>query len=160
MFNFWLHWVFFAVHRLSLVATSRGYSSLWHAGFSLWWLLLLWSTDSRHTGCSSCGLQALEHRVSSCGARVSCSAACGIFADQGSNPCPLHCRQILNHCTTREVPGVNYQLRKIYLSLTNQSLVLLWVEHLFLDQIKGVWPSTCGSNMTLSHPLNNNYRLG
>ena len=25
----------------SLVAASRGYSSLWCAGFSLWWLLLL-----------------------------------------------------------------------------------------------------------------------
>ena len=27
-------------------------------------------------------------RLSSCG--PSCSAACGIFPDQGSNPCPLH----------------------------------------------------------------------
>ena len=26
---------------------------------------------------------------SSCGAGLSCSAACGIFPDQGSNPCPL-----------------------------------------------------------------------
>ena len=26
---FWLHWVFVAVHGLSLVAASRGYSSLW-----------------------------------------------------------------------------------------------------------------------------------
>ena len=25
-FNFWLHWVFVAVHGLSLVAASRGYS--------------------------------------------------------------------------------------------------------------------------------------
>ena len=32
------------------------------------------------------------HRLSSCGSRAwpSCSAACGIFPDQGSNPCPLH----------------------------------------------------------------------
>ena len=29
-------------------------------------------------------------RLSSCGSRASCSAACGIFPDQGSNPCPLH----------------------------------------------------------------------
>ena len=34
-------------------------------------------------GLSSCGLQALEHRHVG-------SAACGIFPDQGSNPCPLH----------------------------------------------------------------------
>ena len=29
-------------------------------------------------------------RLSSCGTQASCSAACGIFPDQGSNPCPLH----------------------------------------------------------------------
>ena len=29
-------------------------------------------------------------RLSSCGSRPSCSAACGIFPDQGSNPCLLH----------------------------------------------------------------------
>ena len=48
--NFWLCWVFAAACELSLVVASRGYSSLWCAGFSLWWLLLLWSTDSRHAG--------------------------------------------------------------------------------------------------------------
>lgn len=26
---FWLHWVFTALRRLSLVVVSRGYSSLW-----------------------------------------------------------------------------------------------------------------------------------
>ena len=29
-------------------------------------------------------------RLSSCGSRAQCSTACGIFPDQGSNPCPLH----------------------------------------------------------------------
>ena len=38
---FWLCWVFVAVHGLSLVAVSGGYSSLRCVGFSLWWLLLL-----------------------------------------------------------------------------------------------------------------------
>ena len=33
---------------------------------------------------------------------LSCSTACGIFPDQGSNPCPLHWQAILNHCVTRE----------------------------------------------------------
>ena len=42
----------------SLVAASGGYSSLWCAGFSLWWLLLLRSTGSRCAGFSSCGTQA------------------------------------------------------------------------------------------------------
>ena len=41
-----------------LVVTSRGYSSLRGAGLSLWWLLLLRSTGSRHTGFSSCGTRA------------------------------------------------------------------------------------------------------
>ena len=32
--------------------------------------------------------------------RLGCSVACGIFPDQRSNLCPLH-------CTSREVPGLN-----------------------------------------------------
>ena len=55
---FWLRWVFVAVHELSLVAVSGGYSSLRCAGFSLRWLLLLGSTGSRHMGFSSCGMRA------------------------------------------------------------------------------------------------------
>ena len=55
---FWLHWVFIAVCRLSLVAVSGGYSSSRCTGFSLWWLLLLRSRGSRHAGFSSCGAQA------------------------------------------------------------------------------------------------------
>ena len=65
---FWLRWVFVAVHGLSLVVASRGYSSLWCTGFSLQWLLLLHSTGSRCAGFSSCGTPALERRLSSCGA--------------------------------------------------------------------------------------------
>ena len=65
---FWLLWVFVAAYGLSLVAASRGYSSWWCAGFSLRWLLLLRSMGSRRTGFSSCGLRALERRLSSCGA--------------------------------------------------------------------------------------------
>ena len=40
--------------------------------------LLLWSTGSRCTGSV-----IVAHRPS-------CSTACGIFPDQGSNPCPVH----------------------------------------------------------------------
>ena len=75
-FIFWPRWVFTAAHRLSLVAASGGYSSLRCVGFSLWWLLLLWSTGSRCAGFSSCGMRAqylwlvgLECRLSSCGTR-------------------------------------------------------------------------------------------
>ena len=70
IYYFWLHWVFFAVHRLSLVTVSGSYSWLWCVSFSLWWLLLLRSMGSRHTGLSSCGLRGLERRLSSCGARA------------------------------------------------------------------------------------------
>ena len=69
---FWLHWVFIAACGLSLVGAS-GDCWLWCVGFSLWGLLLLQSTGS----------VVVAH---GCG----CSAACGIFPDQGLNPCPLH----------------------------------------------------------------------
>ena len=39
------------LHALSLVVMSWGYSSLWPAGLSLWWLFL-WPTGSRHVGFS------------------------------------------------------------------------------------------------------------
>ena len=76
-FNFWLHWVFVAACGLSLVVLSGCYSSLWCAGFSLQWLLLLRSQALGMQasvvvvcGLSSCGSRALEHRLSSCGTRA------------------------------------------------------------------------------------------
>ena len=74
----WLCWVFVSVRGLSLVAASRGHSSSRCAGLSLSRPLLLRSTGSRRAGSV-----AMAHGPS-------CSAACGIFPDQGSNPCPLH----------------------------------------------------------------------
>ena len=74
---FCLRWVFVAEQGLSLVAASRGYSSLRCMGFSLWWLLLLQSMGSRHVGSV-----VVAHGLS-------CSTACGVFPDWGSNLCPL-----------------------------------------------------------------------
>ena len=54
---------------LSLVAESRGYFLLQCVGFSLRWLLLLRSTDSRVLGLQQLGhvgSWALEHRLHSC----------------------------------------------------------------------------------------------
>ena len=85
---FWPCWVFITVRGLSLVAVSGGYSSLQCTGFSLRWLLLLWSTGCRHKGFSICGVRAsvvVAHGLS-------CSAACGIFPGQGSNPRCLQCQ--------------------------------------------------------------------
>ena len=58
LFIYWLHWVFVAACRLSLVVVSGGYSWLRCVGFSLHWRLLLWSMGSRCTGFSSCGIWA------------------------------------------------------------------------------------------------------
>ena len=55
---FWLRWVFVDAHGLSLVAVSGSYCSLWWAGFSLEWLLLLQSTGSGRPCASSCGTWA------------------------------------------------------------------------------------------------------
>ena len=74
----WLCWVFVSVRGLSLVVASGGHSSSWCAGLSLSRPLLLRSTGSRRAGSV-----IVAHRPS-------CSAACGIFPDQGSNPRPLH----------------------------------------------------------------------
>ena len=75
---FWLCWVFISVRGLSLVAASGGHSSSPCAGLLLSRPLLLRSTSSR---CA--GSVVVAHGPS-------CSAARGIFSDQGSNPCPLH----------------------------------------------------------------------
>ena len=78
LFYLWLCWVFVSVRRLSLVVASGGHSSSRCAGLSLSWPLLLQSTGSRRAGSA-----IVAHGPS-------CSTACGILPDQGSNPCPLH----------------------------------------------------------------------
>ena len=75
---FWLCWVFVSVRGLSLVAASGGHSSSRCAGLSLSRPLLLRLAGSRRAGSV-----VVAHGPS-------CSAACGIFPDQGSNPCPPH----------------------------------------------------------------------
>ena len=94
---FWLHWVFVAVCGLPLVVVSRSYSSLQCVDFSFRWLLL-WQSMGSRTGLQQlvqegsvvvvCGLESAGSVVVAHG--LSCSEACGIFPDQGSNPCPLH----------------------------------------------------------------------
>ena len=75
---FWLCWVFISVRGLSLVVASGGHPSSWCAGLSLSRPLLLRSSGSRRAGSV-----IVAHGPS-------CSTACGIFPDQGLNPCPLH----------------------------------------------------------------------
>ena len=78
LFILWLCWVFVSVRGLSLVAASGGHCSSRCAGLSLSRPLLLRSTGSRRAGSVT-----VAHGPS-------CSAACGIFPDQGANPRPLH----------------------------------------------------------------------
>ena len=87
----WLHLVFVAAHGLSLVAESQDHSRVAvHRLLTV--VVSFWSTGSRWSGFSSCSLQGSV--VVACG--PSCSAACGILPDQGSNPCPVH-RQAVCH---------------------------------------------------------------
>ena len=69
---------------------SKGYSLLLCMAFTLPWFLLLRSPGSWPISFSSCGFGTLELRLSSCGHWLNYFKACGIFLDQGSNPCPLH----------------------------------------------------------------------
>ena len=78
LFYLWLCWVFVSARGLSPVAASGGHSSSRCAGLSPSRPLLLRSTGSRRAGSV-----IVAHGPS-------CSAACGILPDQGSNPCPLH----------------------------------------------------------------------
>ena len=74
----WLCWVFVSVQGLSPVVARGGHSSSQCSGLSLLRPLLLRSTGSRRADSV-----IVAHGLN-------CSAACGIFPDQGSNPCPLH----------------------------------------------------------------------
>ena len=106
---FWLHQVFIAVRGLSLTA----FSSLRCAGFSLQWLLLLWSSGSRHVGFSSCGMQAQQSWLAGSRAQAQQFQCTGLVALQhvGSSQTraqtrvPCIGRQILNHCATRQAPS-------------------------------------------------------
>ena len=59
---------------------ARGLKQLWLAGFS--------SCGSQASVVVARGLQSTGSVVVA--HRYSCAAACGIFPDQGPNPCPLH----------------------------------------------------------------------
>ena len=122
---FSLHWISVALCGFSLVVASRGYSSLWWLGFSLLWLLLLWSIGSRCTAFSSCkrgpsccSLWALECGLSICGTGGLVTlrhVESSWTRDQICVPC--FGRWILVHCTTtREVPPWTF-LRSFFLMI-------------------------------------------
>ena len=82
----WLCWVFVSVRGLSLVVASRGHSSSrcrGHSSSRCTGLSPLRPLLLRSTGSRRAGSVVVAHGPS-------CTAACGILPDQGSNPCPLH----------------------------------------------------------------------
>ena len=84
---------------------------------------LLSSGSARASHCRGCLLQSMGSRHAGSAVvvhRLSCSAACGIFPDQESNPHPLHW-QILNQWITREVLPPAFK----YLFILSTA-VLLW----------------------------------
>ena len=86
------------------------------AGFSLWWLLLLWSTGSRHAGLSSRGSKALELRLSSCGARAQPLHSMWDPPGPGLEPMPL---ALAGRFLTTVPPG-----KPCKVSLTFQSIIV------------------------------------
>ena len=71
------------------------------AGFSLGWLLL-WSTGSMVRRLSSCGPQALEHRVSNSAAWAQLLQGVWGLPGPGTKPVSLIGRQIPYYWTNRE----------------------------------------------------------
>ena len=66
-------------------------------------LLFVAVHSSRHAGFSSCGLQTLEHRVSSCGAQAVALRHVGSAPTRDQTHVPYIERRILSHCATKEV---------------------------------------------------------
>ena len=96
---FCLPWVFIAPCGLSLVAASGGYSSLWCAGFSLSWLLLLRSMGSRHVGFSSCSTRAQQLWLTG----LVAPRHVGASRTRDRTHVPCIDSWIFNHCVTRKV---------------------------------------------------------
>ena len=84
-FIYYLHWLFVAGHRLSLIVVY----GLLIVVTSLEAVQRLWASIVAAHGVSSCSSQALQHGSVAVTHGLSCPKACGIFPSQGLNPCPL-----------------------------------------------------------------------
>ena len=130
---FWLCWVFVSVRGLSLVVASGGHSSSRCAGLSLSRPRLLQSTGSRRAGSV-----VVAHGPS-------CSAACGIFPDQGSNPCPLHWQADSQPLRHQGSPSLLVFLVLWTLACPNflQSLYCCWLHMVILNKSYSSRFQTC-----------------
>ena len=120
---------------LPLAAASGGHCSSRCAGLPLSWPLLLRSTGSRRAGSA----------IAAHG--PSCSAACGIFPDQGPNPCPLHRQADSQPLRHQGSPGSLFDSRLLGQTSTSQLGLQKWLiitmtfkKHLFMKGIfKGIY---------------------
>ena len=95
-----------------------GHSSSLCTGLSLSRPLLLLSTGSRRAGSV-----IVAHGPS-------CSAGCGIFPDQGSNPCPLHWQadsQPLRHQGSPSLKLLKQEMIKKLKSVGNKTIFKLFI---------------------------------
>ena len=80
---------------------------------------------------------------------LSCSATCGIFLDQGSNPRPLHCKGILNCWTTKEASFTEIFSVQFSCSVVSDSLRPHELQHArpsCPSPTPGVHPNSCPSS--------------
>ena len=86
-FNY--RWFFFYVFIFGCAGSLMLHKSSLVGGYSVH--CSVWA--SHWGGFSWCRAPALGAQASEAVAlKLSCPVACGIFPDQGSNPCPLHCK--------------------------------------------------------------------
>ena len=103
--------LFIAVHGLLIVVASH----------------LLQSTDSRHTGFSSCGMWALELRLNSVNHWLTCSLTCGVLPDQGSTMSPASAGRFLS-----TVPPGKSHLLTFSLCVIRSEVSLLSAAHIWV----------------------------
>ena len=115
---------------LSLVAASGGHSSSRCAGLSLLWPLLLRGTVSKRAGSV-----VVAHGTS-------CSEACGIFPDQGSNPCPLHWQADSQPLRHQGSPGYRLLITRYTENHDKNNLLkILPIHYLYFIITKITWSS-------------------
>ena len=77
-----------------------------------------------HRGFISYSSWALEHKFNSCGIQLllSCSMSCGIFPDQGSNPCLLHWQANSVSVCHQGSSSQSFKIERFYIKTQNFSL--------------------------------------
>ena len=122
-----------------------GFLWLRWAGFSLQWLLLLQSTGSRVRGLSSMGLVAPQHVGSSRTRDGSCVPCIG--------------RQVLIHCTTREVLWLLFFKEKKFFAFTLTFTIpgapysFVWIHVSIWHHLPSAWRTSCSAALVVMNSL-------